>query len=76
MKVLLLLALISCSTMRQRTVVVSVYDYPVAMDSVIVADSVVHMRYKDELKRQENKKNFWKGTTVTLMIFLIYFIWR
>jgi hypothetical protein len=65
MKVLVLLLLCSCSTMRQRTVVVSVYDYPMQLDSVkIPADSVVHYR-------QEIRKNFWKGATITLFLFIL-----
>jgi len=70
MKVLVLLLLCSCSTMRQRTVVVSVYDYPMQLDSVkIPADSVVH--YRQEIRKQENKKNFWKGATITLFLFIL-----
>ena len=71
MKVLVLLLLLSCcSTMRQRTVVVSVYDYPMQLDSVkIPADSVVH--YRQEIRKQENKKNFWKGATITLFLFIL-----
>ena len=61
--------------MRQRTVVVSVYDYPMAMDSVKVpADSVVH--YRQEIRKQEKKKNFWRGVTVTLVLFIILELWR
>jgi hypothetical protein len=56
--------------MRQRTVVVSVYDYPMQLDSVkIPADSVVH--YRQEIRKQENKKNFWKGATITLVLFIL-----
>ena len=70
MKVLVILLLMSCSTMRQRTVVVSVYDYPMQLDSVkIPADSVVH--YRQEIRKQENKKNFWKGATITLLLFIL-----
>ena len=70
MKVLIILLLCSCSTMRQRTVVVSVYDYPMQLDSVkIPADSVVH--YRQEIRKQENKKNFWKGATITLFLFIL-----
>jgi len=71
MKVLILLLLLSCcSTMRQRTVVVSVYDYPMQLDSIkIPADSVVH--YRQEIRKQENKKNFWKGATITLFFFIL-----
>jgi hypothetical protein len=70
MKVLVILLLMSCSTMRQRTVVVSVYDYPMQLDSVkIPADSVVH--YRQEIRKQENKKNFWKGATITLFLFIL-----
>ena len=71
MKVLLLLILLSsCSTMRQRTVVVSVYEYPMAMDSVkIPADSLVN--YRQEIRKQEAKKNFWKGATITMLLFIL-----
>jgi len=71
---LILLALLcACSTMRQRTVVVSVYDsYPIAMDSVKVsADSVAHIRYQREVKKQEGKKNFWKGATAVLVVIIL-----
>jgi len=77
MKVLILLALLSsCSTMRQRTVVVSVYDYPIEMDSVkIPADSVRH--YNHELRKQEARKNFWKGTTVVLLLVILFdILWQ
>jgi len=51
-------------------VVVSVYDYPMQLDSVrIPADSVVH--YRQEIRKQENKKNFWKGATITLFLFIL-----
>jgi len=79
MKLLLLLILLSsCSTMRQRTVVVSVYDYPIEMDSVrIPADSVRHYKYQHEIRRQEKKKNFWRGATAALVILiLIDILWR
>jgi len=50
--------------------VVSVYDYPMQLDSVkIPADSVVH--YRQEIRKQENKKNFWKGATITLFLFIL-----
>ena len=68
--ILIVLLSASCSSMRQRTVVVSVYDYPIAADSVkIPADSVYHFR--DEVRRQESKKNFWKGATITMFLFVL-----
>jgi len=71
MKVLILLLLLaSCTATRQRTVVVSVYEYPMQLDSIkIPADSVVH--YRQEIRKQENKKNFWKGATITLFLFIL-----
>jgi len=71
MKLLLLLILLSaCSATRQRTVVVSVYEYPMQLDSVkIPADSIVH--YRQEIRKQENKKNFWKGATITMLLFIL-----
>lgn len=68
----LILVLSCCSTMRQRTVVVSVYDYPIMTDSVkLPGDSVVHVKYQDEIKKQEGRKNFWKGTTAVLFLVLL-----
>jgi hypothetical protein len=41
-----------------------------AMDSVkIPADSLVN--YRQEIRKQEAKKNFWKGATITLMLFIL-----
>jgi len=41
-----------------------------AMDSVkIPADSLVN--YRQEIRKQENKKNFWKGATITMLLFIL-----
>jgi len=40
------------------------------LDSVkIPADSIVH--YRQEIRKQENKKNFWKGATITMLLFIL-----
>ena len=59
--------------MRQRTVVVSVYDYPYSDTTAVATDStaVVPKKVAYELKKQENQKNFWKGATVVLVFIII-----
>ena len=76
MKVLILLVILAgCSPTRERFVVVNVNEYPAQTDSVAV---VPVQDCEKEVKRQEKKKNFWRGATIVLLLLIVldaYFLW-
>ena len=64
----LLVTLIACATTRQRVVIVNVKEYPAKYDSASV---VPPETFEEMVKREEKKKNFWRGVTAVLIIIIV-----
>jgi len=79
MKVLILLLLallLSCATTRQRVIVINVHENALSSDSLSVA-RVDSLKYEEQVRLQEKRKNFWRNTTFALVLILFFdIVWR
>ena len=64
----------ACATTRQRVFIVNVHEaYPTQVDTASVEPAE---EYRDVVREERKRKNFWKGaTTVLVVLIVIELVW-